>query len=877
MLMKKVSFCVMLFALMGLVAVQLTDAQPLLLSENFNDLALQPFVNEGGGDGTDWTKTPPTGWTTDDSQMPNGGVTEWWGWSFANVNAWASVDDQRRSEFTNASETIAVADSDEWDDMGHDEGTFNSFLSTPSISLTDISDDRGVLYFDSSWRPEGEQLATVTISFDGGDRVEIMRWTSTAGPNYHDHMTNERVRIPFDIPDGASSMVFTWGYTNADNNWWWAIDNVIVAAGLPSALVERSFSSPVFSPGQSTSVSLAVSLTDAKDTTIVETLPEGWTAENISDGGIFADGEITWNLTSFSGSTTLTYEVVPAPDSDYLSEIRGMVDQVLPVYGASILTQMEGVGSIFENHIDIGDVATSGDAAFANDEYEVTGSGSGIGGIADEFHFVFTEVSGAFTIRASEVFIDPGMGDFDNARAGLMIRDSLTPDSSYGYALIRSSDFSLLPQWRTAKGESAQDLGRVIGTDNVEIERIGSSINFYYVNMQGEREFIHSVTLTDLEDPVYVGLAVTSNSDGNISTGFFSDVELITYPFELFREFPGTTFPWNSTLEGVRVSLNVKEGETANVVVRETPPAGWIIANAQASAGQVNDSNGEIVWTVNNASGQQTLTYDVTAVNDEVVGQWSGEAVSGNNTLRISGASLLYAGIPPEYEILLAEDFEGLELGPFVEESGGDGTDWTNVPPEGWTVDNSRLAGFEEGLGRPEWRGWTFADKNSWASVEDQRRSEFYNAVGTIAVADSDEWDDSGSPSSLGTFNSYLSTPPISLEGLVGDKLIISFDSSWRPENEQKANLTISFDGGDPVEVFLWTSNPADSTYNDDNSTSENVFYAIDVPTGAAEMVATWGYFDAGNNWWWAIDNILIAADLGETGVNDWFLFNTKY
>ena len=124
-------------------------------------------MNEGGGDGTDWTKTPPTGWTTDDSQMPNGGVTEWWGWSFANVNAWASVDDQRRSEFTNASETIAVADSDEWDDMGHDEGTFNSFLSTPSISLTDISDDRGVLYFDSSWRPEGERLATVRFHLMG--------------------------------------------------------------------------------------------------------------------------------------------------------------------------------------------------------------------------------------------------------------------------------------------------------------------------------------------------------------------------------------------------------------------------------------------------------------------------------------------------------------------------------------------------------------------------------------------------------------------------------------------------------------------------------------------------------------------------------------
>ena len=60
-------------------------------------------------------------------------------------------------------------------------------------------------------------------------------------------MTNERVRIPFDIPDGASVWFSHGGYTNADNNWWWAIDNVIVAAELPSALVERSFSSPVFS------------------------------------------------------------------------------------------------------------------------------------------------------------------------------------------------------------------------------------------------------------------------------------------------------------------------------------------------------------------------------------------------------------------------------------------------------------------------------------------------------------------------------------------------------------------------------------------------------------------------------------------------------
>ena len=51
---------------------------------------------------------------------------------------------------------------------------------------------------------------------------------------------------------------------------------------------------------------------------------------------------------------------------------------------------------------------------------------------------------------------------------------------------------------------------------------------------------------------------------------------------------------------------------------------------------------------------------------------------------------------------------------------------------------------------------------------------------------------------------------PLDVSGVSG-ALEIAFDSSWRPEYDsnyhQTANITVSFDGGEPVEVMLWESN----------------------------------------------------------------------
>ncbi|MCH8121383.1 MAG: hypothetical protein IIC00_16865, partial [Planctomycetes bacterium] len=215
--------------------------------------------------------------------------------------------------------------------------------------------------------------------------------------------------------------------------------------------------------------------------------------------------------------------------------------------------------------------------------------------------------------------------------------------------------------------------------------------------------------------------------------------------------------------------------------------------------------------------------------------------------------------------IVLEEDFEGLTLGPSPEESPGTQGVWTNTPPPGWFIDSSGVPGFGDPAndGVTDWAGWVFAEKQFWIATDGQRRDEFVLGQGTVAVADNDEWDDSGHLA--GYYNTYLATPAIDISRSRGGTVVLKFDSSWRPEYDsyyrQTANLTVSFDGAEPVELFLWESDSSSMNFKDDNSTNETIIIDLDNPSGAQSMVLTFGLFDAGNDWWWAIDNIMVTAE----------------
>ncbi|MBW7992675.1 MAG: LamG domain-containing protein [Planctomycetes bacterium] len=216
--------------------------------------------------------------------------------------------------------------------------------------------------------------------------------------------------------------------------------------------------------------------------------------------------------------------------------------------------------------------------------------------------------------------------------------------------------------------------------------------------------------------------------------------------------------------------------------------------------------------------------------------------------------------------VVLSEDFEGLPLGPNVDEALAGELVWTDTPPAGWEVDDSNVPGIGDPNtdGVTEWAGWAFADKAWWTETAgDQDRSLFELGSGTVAVADPDEWDDADHADSeaSGWYKTFLTTPEIGVFGL--EALTLTFDSSWRPEFDsnyhQTANITASFDGGEPVEVLLWESDESSDNYKP-YATNETVMVNLDAPAGAEKVVLTFGLFDAGNDWWWAIDNVEVSG-----------------
>jgi hypothetical protein len=196
-------------------------------------------------------------------------------------------------------------------------------------------------------------------------------------------------------------------------------------------------------------------------------------------------------------------------------------------------------------------------------------------------------------------------------------------------------------------------------------------------------------------------------------------------------------------------------------------------------------------------------------------------------------------------------------------------------------VDDSGVPGVGNDAtdGVTEWAGWSFAQKDLWTLVAgDQNRSFFNKGQGTVMIADPDEWDDAAhppfpaDPMTEGWYDAIAHTQEISLAGIDENSVEIKFDSSWRPEgaddgdatNDQTAVVRVSFDGGTPVEVMRWESVPSEGNpFFHPDSENESVIVAVNNPLGAETMQVTFGLLQAGNDWWWAIDNLEITGNSG--------------
>ena len=218
--------------------------------EDFEGLKLVPFTVAGGGpgDGTDWTNQIRTGtsraWTIDNSGMSsNAAELAYDGWTAMDVDSW--IDQQgvqlgRTSLGAGTNNTALVADPDAWEDSsGNEPFGYNSFISR-AYNLTGFNVNTLEINFDYEFASYDAQTGTVEVSFNGGATWQLLLEIDSSilgdsliqagapGDNVDIVVPASYSAAAGDFNPTSSNMLLRIGCFEADNDWWFAIDNISV-------------------------------------------------------------------------------------------------------------------------------------------------------------------------------------------------------------------------------------------------------------------------------------------------------------------------------------------------------------------------------------------------------------------------------------------------------------------------------------------------------------------------------------------------------------------------------------------------------------------------------------------------------------------------
>ena len=199
------------------------------------------------------------------------------------------------------------------------------------------------------------------------------------------------------------------------------------------------------------------------------------------------------------------------------------------LFAAVALAQTDKFGS-FTNSDDIGAPPLKGAAEFESStgQYKITGSGTDIWGKADQFHYLWREMSGNFTVTATAKFLTEGIG---HRKAVIMLRKSIDTDSPFIQLAIHG-DGTPAVQFRNTKGDNTNTIdfpAEGPGIWKLKLIRQGNNITVWMAKDSAPlRELGH--TNNSLGSPVFVGLGVSSHTQEATNTVLFSDVSVQPLP-----------------------------------------------------------------------------------------------------------------------------------------------------------------------------------------------------------------------------------------------------------------------------------------------------------------------------------------------------------
>ncbi|MDO6432753.1 discoidin domain-containing protein [Flavitalea sp. BT771] len=189
---------------------------------------------------------------------------------------------------------------------------------------------------------------------------------------------------------------------------------------------------------------------------------------------------------------------------------------------------------------DIGAIGLAGNACYNGTTFSLSGSGADIGGSADAFRFAY------ITLATNEQLI-VRIATQDNSnpanKAGIMMRESLTPDSRNAFMAITSGEGATFQYRNTTGGNTTSVFATTLATPVapywVKLARSGSQYSGY-ASPDG-LNWTQVGTTVDLgfganSSPVSAGLAITSHNNAVLSTATADNyLQVVPLPIQLVR------------------------------------------------------------------------------------------------------------------------------------------------------------------------------------------------------------------------------------------------------------------------------------------------------------------------------------------------------
>jgi phosphatidylserine/phosphatidylglycerophosphate/cardiolipin synthase-like enzyme/regulation of enolase protein 1 (concanavalin A-like superfamily) len=258
---------------------------------------------------------------------------------------------------------------------------------------------------------------------------------------------------------------------------------------------------------------------------------------SITLGASASDGDGTIAKVDFYSGTTLLGTDATAPYSftwtnvpagSYTVTAVASDDDGATTTSAAVSISVSGGASTLPaqwSNTDVGSTGAAGSASYAGATFTVAGAGADVWGTADAFQYVYRPLTGDGAIIARVTAIQNV-----NAwtKAGVMIRNSLSPSAAQGFMLVAASATKGVPfQRRLADGATSVSTSGSQSTAPrwVKLVRAGSVLTGY--------ESADGVTWTTVASDTFsmgatvlVGLAVSSHVTGVTATATFDNVSV---------------------------------------------------------------------------------------------------------------------------------------------------------------------------------------------------------------------------------------------------------------------------------------------------------------------------------------------------------------